>query len=186
MKKIISVFLAVLMLSGFCTMTALADFTMGGASGLLEDEFTDNFSTGKDVTITVTGDPIHKYAVDVEFEALSFTYSTGSTWNPQTHQYEVSGEGTWSAAKTVTIKNHSDLPVWYSASASEEVTTYGTISVKLDGKDSITPTKIDQCGVGTEPTPVTFKVSLEGTPTVGQITDVVISTVTVTIAKSGT
>lgn len=185
MKKIISVFLAVLMLSGFCTMTALAEFVGGGTDGVEENAYNGGTAQG-DVTITVTGDPIHKYAVDVEFEALSFTYSTGSTWNPQTHQYEVSGEGTWSAAKTVTIKNHSDLPVWYSAEASEEVTTYGTISVKLDGKDSITPTKIDQCGVGTEPTPVTFKVSLEGTPTVGQITDVVISTVTVTIAKSGT
>ena len=185
MKKIISVFLAVLMLSGFCTMTALAEFVGGGTDGVEENAYNGGTAQG-DVTITVTGDPIHKYAVDVEFEALSFTYSTGSTWNPQTHQYEVSGTGTWSAAKTVTIKNHSDLPVWYSAEASEEVTTYGTISVKLEGKDSITPTKIDQCGVGTEPTPVTFKVSLEGTPTVGQIRDVVISTVTVTIAKSGT
>lgn len=186
MKKIISVFLAVLMLSGLCTVTAFAEFVGGGAEGVEENAYNGGTAQG-DVTITVTGDPIHKYAVDVEFEALSFTYSTGSTWNPQTHQYEVSGTGSWSAAKTVTIKNHSDLPVWYSAAASEEVTTYGTISVKFNGsEDSIASTEIAKCEVGTEPTPVTFTVGLEGTPTVGQITDVVISTVTVTIAKSGT
>lgn len=185
MKRILSVFLAVLMLAGLCAMTAMADFVGGGADGVLEDSYNGGKTSG-DVTITVTGDPVHKYAVDVEFEALSFTYSTGSTWNPTTHQYEVSGTGTWSDPKTVSIYNHSDLSVWYSAEASEEVTSYGSLSVKFNGSsDAIALTEITRCEVGQDPVPATFTVGLEGTPTVGQITDVVISTVTVTISKTG-
>ena len=185
MKKILSVFLAVLMLAGLCTTAAMADFVGGDATGVEEGSYNGGTATG-DVTITVTGDPVHKYAVDVEFEALSFTYSTGSTWNPQTHQYEVSDTGVWSAPRTVPISNHSDLPVWYSAEASEAVTTYGQISVKFNSTlDSIALTEIARCEAGQDPVPVTFTVGLEGAPTVGQISDVVISTVTVTISKTG-
>ena len=56
MKKIISVFLAVLMLSGLCTVTAFADFVGGGADGVEEGAYKGGSTTG-DVTITVTGDP---------------------------------------------------------------------------------------------------------------------------------
>lgn len=184
MKKFLSVFLAALMLAGLCAMSAAAAFVGGDASGVDEATYPGGTASG-DVTITVTGTPVHKYAVDVEFQELSFTYSTGSVWNPTTHQYEVSDTGTWSGAKTVSIKNHSDLSVWYSAEASEEDTTYGNISVKFNTSlDSIESTEVTRCEVGKEPVPATFTVSLEGAPTVGQIQDVVISTVTVTISKA--
>lgn len=184
MKRILSVFLAALMLAGLCAISAAADFVGGGADGVEAGSYNGGTAEG-DVTITVTGDPVHKYAVDVEFETLSFTYSTGSTWNPTTHQYEVNGTGTWSDPKTVSIYNHSDLSVWYSAEASEEVTSYGEISVKFNGgADAVEPTEVTRCEVGQDPTAATFTVGLEGSPTVGQITDVVISTVTVTISKT--
>jgi hypothetical protein len=184
MKKIFSIFLTVLMLAGICAVTAFADFVGSDEAGAEVDAYSGGTASG-DVYISVTGDPIHKYAVDVTFEALVFTYSTGSTWDTEEHQYKVTGEAAWSPAKTVTISNHSDLSVWYSASVGTVSTEYGPISVKFnDTADSIASTEITKCEVGGPATTASFTVGLEGAPTVGQITDKVIGTVTVTISKT--
>lgn len=184
MKKILSIFLAVLMLAGLCAVTAFADFVGSDATGAEADAYKGGTSTG-DVTISVTGDPIHKYAVDVTFEELVFTYSTGSTWDTVEHQYKVTGDAAWSPAKTVTLSNHSDLSVWYSAAVGTVSTEYGEIFVKFnDTEDSIASTEIAKCEVGGPATTASFTVGLEGAPEVGQITNKVIGTVTVTISKT--
>lgn len=54
------------------------------------------------------------YKVDVAWGAMEFTYHESGTnqWNPETHQYELSTNGTWSeSGNEVTIKNHSNTAV---------------------------------------------------------------------------
>ena len=162
MKKILSIFLAVLMLAGLCAVTAFADFVGSDATGAEADAYKGG-----------------------TFEELVFTYSTGSTWDTVEHQYKVTGDAAWSPAKTVTLSNHSDLSVWYSAAVGTVSTEYGEIFVKFnDTEDSIASTEIAKCEVGGPATTASFTVGLEGAPEVGQITNKVIGTVTVTISKT--
>ena len=59
------------------------------------------------------------YKVDVEWGVMEFTYHEAGTnkWNPQTHQYELDTDGSWSSqGNTVTVKNHSNTAVTASLS----------------------------------------------------------------------
>ncbi len=55
------------------------------------------------------------YKVDVEWGAMQFTYNASGSrvWNPNTHEYTVSGgEATWTGSdNTLTVTNHSNAAV---------------------------------------------------------------------------
>lgn len=54
------------------------------------------------------------YKVDVEWGAMEFTYqeSGSNQWNPDTHQYELSVNGSWTeSGNWITVRNHSNAPV---------------------------------------------------------------------------
>ena len=86
MKKIFAIVLSAVL----CLCMAVPAF----AAGTPEAEYTGQTS-GQDVNITISGDMVHVYLVDIEFTNPTFTYSSGSKWNPDTYQYEPSTGAEW-------------------------------------------------------------------------------------------
>ena len=104
MKKLFATLLAVAMLASV-SVTAFAAETNHGT---------------QDTEITVNGSYVSGAAgssvisVDIEWEAMNFTYSATSegTWNPATHAYDGQTEGGWSDnTPAITVTNHSNVAV---------------------------------------------------------------------------
>lgn len=111
MRKVFTIVLALILAMGLSTSSFAATSPQTITS--LEDG-------AKTVDIDVTGTYVGSnstrevYSVDVEWGAMSFTYSDGSStiWNPKTHTYETLSNVGWTAdGNTVTVTNHSSLPV---------------------------------------------------------------------------
>ena len=103
MKKLLSVILALVMALSL-SVTAFAATNDGT----------------QDTKITVNGSYVSGAAgssvisVDIEWEAMDFTYSVASqgTWNPATHAYDGQTEGGWSDnTPAITVTNHSNVAV---------------------------------------------------------------------------
>lgn len=64
------------------------------------------------VTLELTG-VNHRYAVDIEFDKLAFTYSAGQVWDVNDYIYVSSGTSLADpeVKTTVSITNHSDMPI---------------------------------------------------------------------------
>ena len=171
-KKILSIALCV----ALCFGMVLPAF----AAGTVEAEYTGQ-TQGEEVKITINGNVVHVYFVDIQFTNPTFTYSSGSKWNPDTYQYEPSTGATWNGEGTVTIINHSDLPVNYKVEKENVVNTYGPLDIVVTG-DAGT---IDKCNVGdakgSHNATATFKVT--GTPTVSEINAQKLGEIKVTITK---
>lgn len=172
MKKIFAIVLSAVL----CLCMAVPAF----AAGTPEAEYTGQTS-GQDVNITINGDMVHVYLVDIEFTNPTFIYSSGSKWNPDTYQYEPSAGATWTGTGTVKITNHSDLPVDYTVAKENVVNTYGPLDIEVTGGTGT----IEKCNVGdargSHNATATFKVT--GTPTVAEITAQKLGEIKVTIAK---
>ena len=172
MKKILAIALCVVL----CFCMAVPAF----AAGTPEAEYTGE-TKGEDVKITISGDVIHVYLVDIEFTNPTFTYSSGSKWNPENYQYEPSKTATWMGEGTVTIKNHSDREVKYTVAEANVVDTYGPLNIVVANGTGT----IEQCNVGdvrgSHKASATFTVT--GTPTVAEITAQKLGEITVTITK---
>lgn len=127
MKRIISLFLALAMISSAMCMFAYADtFTY--------DDLDE--STEVDVQIKANeGALVHMYSFDIDYpDDMVFTYSrTSSTWDPKEYAY-TAGEGIWES-KNIKITNHSDLPIKYSANAQVSTSAYGSLGISMTGKD---------------------------------------------------
>lgn len=172
MKKII-VFAMVL---AICLCMAVPAF----AAGTVEADYKGE-SKNQDVNVTINGDIVHVYLVDIEFTNPTFTYSSGSVWDPENYVYKPNTEAAWAGKGTVKIVNHSDLPVNYEVKSENVVTTFGPLS--LDVTDGIG--SIAKCEVGDERgshnATATFKVS--GEPTVSEITGQKLGEIVVKITK---
>lgn len=173
MKKILAIALCVVL----CFCMAVPAFADEGTP-----EAAYNGQTGnQDVNITINGDLVHVYLVDIEFTSPTFTYSSGSKWNPKDYQYEPSTAATWVGEGTVKIINHSDLKVDYTVVKENVVNTYGPLDIAVtDGTGTI-----EKCNAGDEKNShyatVTYKVT--GTPTVAEITTQKLGEIKVTITK---
>ena len=85
------------------------------------DTDTNDGTKGTDITVNGTYQaaeaPADVVSVDIEWDAMDFTYTAGSkgTWNASTHQYDNPTEGGWAAASgtdpKITVTNHSNVPV---------------------------------------------------------------------------
>lgn len=172
MKKILAIALCVVL----CFCMAVPAF----AAGTTEAAYTGE-TKGEDVNITISGDIVHVYLVDIEFTSPAFTYSTGSKWNPENYKYEPSTGGTWDGEGTVKITNHSDLPVNYTVEKENVVGTYGPLDIEVTGGTGT----VDKCNVGdakgSHNATATFKVT--GTPTVSEIAAQKLGEIKVTITK---
>lgn len=175
MKKIFAIVLCVV----FCLCMAVPAFAADG-----EPEATYPGQTGgADVKITITGEVVHVYLVDIEFNDITFVYnSDGYKWNPNDYQYEHNTNGTWTGEGNLKIINHSDKPVTYKVETANVSTAYGPLSINLAGSTDGT---IDACTVGTtkgsKNAVATYTVS--GTPTVTSITAQKLGEIKVTISK---
>ena len=170
MKKI----LAIVLCAVLCLCMAVPAF----AAGTPEAAYTGE-NKSADVNVTISGDLVHVYLVDIEFTNPTFTYSSGSKWNPDTYQYEPSTAATWTGTGTVKITNHSDLEVKYSVEKANVVNTYGPLDITVaDGTGTI-----EKCEVGMtrgqQNATATFTVT--GTPTVAEITAQKLGEIKVTI-----
>lgn len=172
MKKFLAIALCVVL----CLCMAVPAF----AAGTPEADYSGQTS-GKDVNITISGDMVHVYLVDIEFTNPTFTYSSGSKWNPETYQYEPGTAATWAGTGIVKITNHSDLPVNYMVESANVVGTYGPLNIEVTDATGT----IEKCNVGdalgSHNATATFKVT--GTPTVAEITAQKLGEIKVTITK---
>ncbi len=121
MKKFLAISLA-LVLTLALTVTAFAAATPveltdgeGSASGTI----TVNYAAAPSNNTAV-------YAVDVEFGALTFTYTPAGTgvWVPEDHDY-AAVDATWAASgNTVTVTNHSNaaMTATFTAEATDGIT----------------------------------------------------------------
>lgn len=172
MKKI----LAIVLCAVLCLCMAVPAF----AAGTPEADYIGE-KKGEDVKITISGDMVHVYLVDIEFTNPTFTYSSGSRWNPDTYQYEPSTGATWMGEGTVKITNHSDLPVNYTVERENVVATYGPLDIEVtDATGNIVGCNVGDVR-GIHNATATFKVT--GTPTVAEITAQKLGEITVTITK---
>ena len=173
MKKILAIALCVVL----CFCMAVPAFA---ADGTPEAAYTGQ-TGNKDVYITISGGITHVYLVDIEFTSPTFTYSTGSKWNPDNYKYEPSAGGTWDGEGTVKITNHSDLKIDYTVAAENVVNTYGSLQIDVtDGTGTV-----EKCNVGDTRGShnATAKFTVSGTPTVSEITAQKLGEITVTITK---
>lgn len=174
MKKRMFVLAMVLVLSLLCSVSAFA-------AGTTEADYTGQ-SESQDVNITIDGQVVHVYLVDITFTPGTFTYSTGMKWDPDTYTYIPNGTPAWTGEGSVKITNHSDLPVNYTVESQNVVNTYGTLRIDVTGGTGT----IEKCNVGDAPNShnasATWKVS--GTPTVSEISNQKLGEILVTISKT--
>lgn len=173
-KKIFAIALAV----ALCLCMAVATF----AAGTAEIDYTGDKSQA-DVNVSISGNVIHVYSVEIEFTATpTFTYSTGSKWDPSDYQYKPNTESaTWSGAGSVKVTNHSDLPVKYAVTAENVVKTFGDLAINVvngTGNLAACTTKTER---GTVNATATFTVS--GTPTVSEISAQKLGEIQVVVEK---
>lgn len=173
MKKILAIALCVVL----CFCMAVPAFA---AEGTPEADYKGQ-TGNQNVNITISGDVIHVYLVDIEFTNPTFEYSTGSKWDPDTYQYKPSTSGTWTGEGSVKITNHSDLPINYTVAAENVVNTYGPLQIDV----TVGPGTVDKCNVGDAKNShfatATYKVT--GTPTVSEIAAQKLGEIKVTISK---
>ena len=173
MKKII----ALAMVLTLCLCMAVPAF----AAGTVEAQYNGE-SKKQDVNVTINGDIVHVYLVDIEFTTTpTFTYSSGSVWDPENYVYKPNTEATWSGKGEVKIVNHSDLPVTYEVKSENVVNTFGPLSLDVtNGTGTIAKCEVGMTR-GQQNATATYQVS--GTPTVSEITAQKLGEIKVTITK---
>lgn len=129
MKKFLAISLA-LVLTLALTVTAFAAATpveLTDGEGSATGTITVNYAAAPSDSTPV-------YAVDVEFGALTFTYTPAGTgvWSPEDHAY-ATVDATWAASgNTVTVTNHSNaaMTATFTNTAAEGITvTYSGTGV---------------------------------------------------------
>ena len=157
------------------------------AASMAVPAFAANNDGTSGTTIDVTGTyqaaeaPADVVSVDIEWDAMDFTYTAGSkgTWNASTHQYDNPTEGGWAATSgtdpKITVTNHSNVPVKASFAFASAVDG-------LNGSFTKTALALDSAE-GTEPSnapkdETAFSVSGSAIDA-----DKILGTITVTVAK---
>lgn len=118
------------------------------------------------------------YAVDVAWEALSFTYNaSGKTWDSVEHVEKDAGTGAWvDADAQITIKNHSNRAI-NATVAFTAGTASGSAAFTLTGGETSALAAAAGATVATK----TATLTASGVPAV-DAANAVVGTVTVTIA----
>ena len=172
MKKI----LVCVMVLALCLCATISSFAAGTTAPEYKGE-----TKSDDVNITINGEVVHVYLVDIVFNAPTFTYSSGSVWDPEHYVYKPSEEPAWAGEGEVKIINHSDLPVTYKVESEVVVDTYGALTIPVTNGDGT----IAKCNVGdvrgSHNATATYVVA--GTPTVSEISAQKLGSILVTITK---
>ena len=173
MKKFLSLVLAIALALSISAVTAFAvEETLDGSS---------NSTTGE-VIVNINGatDLVPVYSVDVAWDSLDFAYNFTNTdvWNPEDHVYDTTGGGGWSnTSSTITVTNHSNVPVKAMASFAGNASSL----TRNDVTASISnPSFTINSAVGTAPTAApngSFTCTVSGVPSV--TTGFTIGTITI-------
>lgn len=124
MKKLLSIALALGLLVSLCCSPVSALTGYDNAGDIPETNVSVQISTGINV--------VNKYAADIEYPTeMVFTYGATQTWIPDSHSYREEAGSGWSEAKSITVVNHSDLALRYTAAASVTNNSYGTLGIDL-------------------------------------------------------
>ena len=114
MKKILFIILVIAMIA---TMSVTA-FAADASPKVL-----DNANVPGSAVINVEGvynrgEQLHTYKIVINWQAFTYTFISGETWNPETHKWDLTGgDGRWTIEdKNITITNHSSQPVKATAS----------------------------------------------------------------------
>ena len=194
MKKLLSLALAVLMLCTLFTVNTFAEnVVIGGTGGVTVEDFT---ATDRDVTGTVSvkvTTVTHKYSVDITYSNMDYTLPS-LTWDPSALKY-VAGTYDFDDKVTITLQNHSDLPVYATASFEYEDGYNQDKGFGFKFDTNYTKVVIGAATIGKAGDPVNFTGGLTGYDTADKIATAVnyykglgddtitIGTYTVTISK---
>lgn len=131
MKKILSVFLAIFLMTATFSVAASAatatETPVGSAdTGLTDTEFNDKNSGNQTISVTVK-DVQHRYAVDLEFSFEDLTIDSDIVWNVKDLKYDVKDTNLINQERTIKVTNRSDMPVYAYAAAAD-----------VDEKDGVT------------------------------------------------
>lgn len=180
MKKLMTVFLALALTAGMTTGVFAAEQQNPIKALGNYDEKDVN------IKITTTGSKTDVYSVNVEWDALEFTYSFhgSETWDPETHTYTASETGNWDkTSANIKVTNHSNKKVKIDSSFvgvnGTSATVNGVTAQLMDGSFELA------AGVEGEPLTAdnkTIKVNISGTPT--KTTEFKLDTVRVTVSAA--
>lgn len=172
MKKTIATLIAVLTFGSVCMSAyAASPLTAAGSD-----------SADVKATYEAGGTPTTVYSVDLEWGAMTFTYTDAfeGTWNPATHSYDGATDASWAASgNTVKVTNHSNKAIDVSF-AYAKTSGFDSVNGVLDVTNQTLAT-----AVGTELASapnVTSALTLSGTLDSSVTTATKVGTVTVTIA----
>ena len=172
MKKILSLILALALVMSL-SVTAFAATNDGTENTSIDVNamYSDGVSTPDVIS------------VNVEWGAMSFTYSVSGTkqWDATKHEYTTDSDATWTASgNTVTVTNHSNVAVKAELSFAADA-AYNTVTgsfdkaeLLLDSGDGLTYANADK---------ETAKLTLAGTLANTVTTSTKVGTITVKITK---
>lgn len=157
MKRLLATALTALMLMSLCCTPAIA------APPPAADD-PSGFGQSAEVKITVDMDVNHKYSIDITYPTMVFTYNSTKEWVPGEYSYqETHADAGWSDPQTVTITNHSDMPIKYTVTASVFHATYkDDLDIDITNGEA----EIGACTIYTTPGDMkeAFTVGVSGTP----------------------
>lgn len=116
MKKILSVILALLLLTATFAVAASAETVIGEGDGV--ETFDPTTSGGQNINVKVN-EVQHRYAVDLTFNFDDLTIDSSITWNVQTMKYDVGDTKLENATRTIDVANRSDMSVYAYATATD-------------------------------------------------------------------
>ena len=178
MKKLTSVLLVLIMVLAM----SVSAFAVNPIKNLSDSE-------SQPVKIIVNdAKEVDVYYVKINWDNPTFTYNSQAAlqgaWNPEEHTYENgTQEAGWDKTEAnVTVENHSNVAIKYTATLTEGADTYG-LEPQLVGDYFEIPLD-DAVGTPKENPPTgTFTIKINGDAPDKEVTNAIIANVVVTISK---
>lgn len=173
-KKLLAILFVVMMMASMSVSVFAAEVT--------EDQGKQEVPVNATYQDSVT--TIHKISVNVSWEAMEFTYSTGGTktWDEKSHTYKDNATAGWSDnGKTVTVTNHSDSAIKVEFEFKADA-AYNTVTGRFDNESINLPSAVGKSTTASELTG-TSKLTLDGTLSSSVTTSTKVGTITVEVTR---
>lgn len=178
-KKIIAMIAVFLCVFSLQMAAVFADDTTTINEGGTKSDYRTVYVTNNSST-TETGTI---YSITITWPDLNFTYTGNQTrtWNPTTHEYDITGTVGWQGdtSRTITIQNNSNVTVYASINFAKSPNDIG-VTATLSKKDGTIPAPTES---STDTPKLETVLSLTGTPN-QTVTGHELGTITVSITPS--